>query len=98
MEECGDEFCKQEWLRTPEENGPLCELSRTHGGLQRLKHQSQSLHRSVVETLHMLWLLAWCLEGIPESESGHRSGSVSDCFVCSWDPFSPTRLTHSTLM
>lgn len=42
-------------------------------------------------SLQMLRLLAWCSAVIPEG------GNVSDSFVCSRDPFSPTGLPSPAL-
>lgn len=42
----------------------------------------------------MLWLLILCFQGAP----GSWSGSISNCFACLWDLFSPTGLAPSVFL
>jgi hypothetical protein len=67
------------------EHGTLNQLNSAHRGSQRLKGQTQSIHGPESGTLKMVWMLAWCSCGIPNS--GKRC--TSDSFAGSWDSFPP---------
>lgn len=71
------------------EHIPQYHLNRIHRGLERQKHQSKIQHGDVLGPLHVcnIWIV-WCSCGDPISDSG----SVSDFFASSWDPFPLTGL------
>ena len=89
-QEKGRKDCRRQTGQVHQENRH--QLSRAHGGSQRLKQQPHSLHGSVLGPLHVCYsCVAWCFCETPNS----GIGGVSDSFACSWDPFSTGGLTLS---
>lgn len=70
---------QREWM-TSGEHSPLNKLNSVNLGSQEHGILSWECMTSFTQ---MLWLLAWCFWGTPNSSSG----CVFDNFVCSWDFF-----------
>lgn len=84
-----------ERLKTMDDHGWNNQLSRAHGGSQRLKQQSWSLHGTMLNLLHICygcWLED--LRGTPDN----GTGGIFDSFASSWNPFPPIGLSGSALM